>query len=81
MKSVSFVPKTVPAGGPSRSPLDRLPVDWHRSKLCIFINFATIGYLTSDKWSIVYDTLRALDAITIDIGSGPIIRLHTERKL
>ena len=37
MKSISFVPKTIPADGSSRSPLDRLSVDWHRSKRCIFI--------------------------------------------
>ena len=37
MKSVSFVPKTIPAGGASRSPLDRFWVDWHRSKRFIFI--------------------------------------------
>ena len=37
MKSVSFMPKTIPAGGSSRSPLDRLSVDWHHSKRSIFI--------------------------------------------
>ena len=37
MKSVSFVPKTIPAGGASQSPLGRLLVDRHRSKRCIFI--------------------------------------------
>ena len=31
MKSVSFVPKTIPAGGASRSPQDSLSEDRHRS--------------------------------------------------
>ena len=42
MKSVSFVPETIARGGPSRSPLDRLSVDWHSSKRGIFIIFVTL---------------------------------------
>ena len=39
MKSVSFVPKIIPAGSASHeSSLDRLLLDWHCSKRCIFIS-------------------------------------------
>ena len=42
MKSVSFVPKTIPAGDASQSPLDRLLVDWHRSKRNIVEEFKEV---------------------------------------
>ena len=44
MKSVSFVYKTIPAGGASQSTLDCLWVDWHRSKRWIFIFYHCTNY-------------------------------------
>ena len=48
MKSIPFVPKTIPAGGASQSPLDRLSVDWNRSKWWSFSHesFITASTMT-----------------------------------
>ena len=47
MKSVSFVPKTVPGGSVSRSPLDRLSVNWHCSM--IWYSFNCLMNCRTDK--------------------------------
>ena len=37
MKSVPFVPITIPAGGASQSPLDQLSIDWHRDAFSFYL--------------------------------------------
>ena len=46
MKSISFVPKTIPAGDSSQNPLNHLSVDWHHSKAMHFHFFHLMDYVT-----------------------------------